>query len=248
MKILLTNDDGYLAPGIYHLARELEKYHEVTIVAPETEHSGKSHSITLWHPIFVKKEEIEGLKGPVYSVSGTPADCVRVALDHIIKDPDVVFSGCNLGYNAGMDILYSGTVSAAIEANVYNKTAVAVSAQWLKGTADYEGASKKAVEIFHSLEDFVTSKTMVLNINVPEGETRGVEICAVGGVIYDDYFVECQEDGNFSLQVKGRNKAKFEEGTDRYYLHMGYATVTPLIYDLTNQSLIQEAKDHLGQL
>ncbi|MDO5714223.1 MAG: 5'/3'-nucleotidase SurE [Tissierellia bacterium] len=244
MKILLTNDDGYLAPGILTLAKALEEKHEVIVVAPEHEHSGKSHSITLWHPLLVRKVELEGVKGPVYSVSGTPADCVRVAMEHILEEPvDLVFSGCNLGYNAGMDIVYSGTVSAAIEANVYDIPAVAVSAQWIKGTANFEFAVKKAMEIFEETKDFVMSQTMVLNINVPyEEDIKGVKVCAMGGVIYDYYFMEPKENGDFTLQVKGRNKTKLEEGTDRYYLDKNYATVTPLIYDLTNRALIEECK------
>lgn len=249
MKILLTNDDGYLAPGILAMAKELEREHEVTIVAPEQEHSGQSHSITLWHPLLVRRETLAGVKGPVYSVSGTPADCVRVALEHIVEDIDVVFSGCNLGYNAGMDIVYSGTVSAAIEANVYDVPAVAVSAQWKHGTANFDLGAKTAMKVFDKAKDFITGRTMVLNINVPFDEpVKGVEVCAIGGVIYDYYFMEPKEDGNFTLQVKGRNKAKFEEGTDRYYLAKNYATVTPLIYDLTNRDLIDECKNHCKKL
>ena len=86
MKILLTNDDGYKAPGIYALAKRLEKNHQLILVAPEVEHSGMSHSITLRRPLEIRKEKLEGIQSPVYSVQGTPADCVRVALNHLVED------------------------------------------------------------------------------------------------------------------------------------------------------------------
>src|SRR5690606_19674244 len=120
MRLLLVNDDGIHAEGINKLAMELEKKHEVTIVAPNDERSAQSHALTLRKPLIVKEVKLEGIKSRAYSVSGTPADCVRIALDQLIKEPvDLVISGINKGLNVGMDVLYSGTVSAAIEANLY---------------------------------------------------------------------------------------------------------------------------------
>lgn len=250
MKILLTNDDGYRAPGIAALAKELEKNHEVIIVAPEVEHSGQSHAITLGAPLIVREETLPDIRSKVYSVTGTPADCVRVAMDYIVKDHkiDVVFSGCNLGYNAGMDIVYSGTVSAAIEANVYHLPAVAVSTQWVNGSLTYDTAAKFSCQIFEQVKPIFLEKSMVLNINVPYGkydDIKGVKVCEIGGPIYDYYFMEPNNDGSLSLQLKGRNAAKLVEGTDRYYLDQGFVTVTPLIYDLTNKQLINEFKSWL---
>ena len=104
MNILLTNDDGVFAPGIKELGSQLlEKGYNVTIVAPEEQNSGKSHAITLMKKLYVKKVKIEGLSCNAYSVSGTPADCVRTAVELFSKEYDYCFSGCNLGYNAGMD-------------------------------------------------------------------------------------------------------------------------------------------------
>src|SRR5690606_31615712 len=114
MKILLVNDDGINAIGIQALAKEFEKDYEVVIVAPEGQRSAAGHSITLTKPILVRKVNIPGIKSRAYSISGSPADCVRVALDKLVDGQvDVVLSGINLGLNVGADVLYSGTVSAA---------------------------------------------------------------------------------------------------------------------------------------
>ena len=131
MKILLTNDDGIMAEGIQTLAKELEKEHEVIIVAPDIQKSAQSHAITLFKPLVIKTVKLEGIKGKAYSVNGTPADCVRAGIEALTDKPiDLVFSGINIGLNSGMDILYSGTVSAAIEASIYNMPSIAVSTEY----------------------------------------------------------------------------------------------------------------------
>lgn len=246
MKILLTNDDGVFAPGIRALAKELEKKHEVTIVAPEEEHSGQSHAITINKAMIVKDVELEGIKSKAYSVSGTPADCVRTAMDKILdQKPDVVFSGCNLGFNAGMDILYSGTVSAAIEANVFDIPSVAVSSKWVEGGARFDTAARVALEIFDKVQDRLLAEetpTMVLNINVPYmdyEELKGIRAAEIGGAVYDYYFEE-EIEGERTLVLKGRNRFENLDGTDRAYLDQGYVSLTPLIYDMNNRDLISK--------
>ncbi len=128
MRLLLTNDDGINAKGIYALAKELEKNHEVIIVAPDNERSACGHSITLTRPLIVKEIKLEGLKSKAFSVDGTPADCVKIAINKLIDSKiDMVVSGINKGLNLGTDVLYSGTVSAAIEASIYKIPAMAIS-------------------------------------------------------------------------------------------------------------------------
>lgn len=243
MKILLTNDDGVFAPGIKALAKELEKEHEVIVIAPEEEHSGQSHAITINRALIVKDVELEGIKSKVYSVSGTPADCVRVAMDKILEEkPDVIFSGCNLGYNAGMDILYSGTVSAAVEGNIFEIPSLAVSTKWVEASGRFDTAAKIAIEIFNMVKDDLLhpkTPTMVLNINVPYmdyEELKGIKVAEIGDATYDYYFEE-EVDGNRSLVLKGRNTKDSLEGTDRAYLEEGFVTLTPLIYDFNNTKL-----------
>ncbi|MDR7854998.1 5'/3'-nucleotidase SurE [Tissierella sp.] len=246
MRILLTNDDGIMAEGIYTLAKELEKEHEVIIVAPETQRSAQSHAITLFQPLVVKEVELEGLKSKAYSISGTPADCVRAGLEVLAKGPvDMVFSGINIGLNSGMDILYSGTVSAAIEANIYKIPSIAVSAEWIDGNVNFKTAAKYAMDILHSIENKLRESNIVLNINSPflnPEDIKGIKVCKIGGAIYDYYFMEHNEEGEKTLKLKGRKETEVEEDTDRYYLSQGYVTVTPLHYDLTNFGLLGEVK------
>lgn len=250
MRILVTNDDGIRAGGIKTLAQVLEKEHEVIIVAPETQMSAQSHAITLHDPLKVKEVKLDGINSTAYSVSGTPADCVRAGIEAIIEGKvDLVVSGINLGYNSGMDILYSGTVSAAIEANIYNIPSIAVSAEWMDHTANYEVAAKYTMEVLDKIGDNLLETTMVLNINTPYDikEGREIKVCKIGGVIYDIYHMENNGNGEHSLTLKGRKEAKFEEGTDRYCLDKGYPTLTPLFYDLTNEKLIEDVKNWFGK-
>lgn len=250
MKILITNDDGIMAEGIYALAKELEKDNEVTIVAPESQRSAQSHAITLHKPLTIKEVKLEGLNSKAYSISGTPADCVRASMELIVdKNIDIVFSGINAGFNAGMDILYSGTVSAAIEANIFNKPAIAVSTQWVEDKFNYEIAAKYARKILEETKDYLLKTNIVLNLNTPyelDSIDKEIKICKIGGVIYDYYYIEQSENDEKVLKLKGRKETEFLEGTDRYYLSKGYPTLTPLHYDLTNFDLIESVKGWIG--
>lgn len=247
MRILLTNDDGVMAEGIYTLAKELEKDHEVIIVAPDIQRSAQSHAITLFQPLVAKEVKLEGLKSKAYSVSGTPADCVRAAIEVLAQGPiDLVFSGINLGYNSGMDILYSGTVSAAIEANIYKIPSIAVSAEYNDGGARFDTAATYARKILESAKDDLIKSNIVLNVNTPyldEKDIKGIEVCKIGGPIYDYYVIEDSGNGERTINVKGRKDKELDKDTDRYYLSSGYVTVTPLNYDLTNYNLMEKVKD-----
>lgn len=247
MRILLTNDDGILADGIYTIAKELEKDYEVIIVAPETQKSAQSHAITLHKPLIIKEVKLEGIKSKAYSISGTPADCVRAGIEAIVKDKiDLVVSGINLGLNSGMDIIYSGTVSAAIEANIYNIPSIAISAEWMNGTANYAIAAKYAKKVLEQSKAKILNTNIVLNLNTPyelNDTNKELKVCTIGGAIFDYYFLEEQENGERILTLKGRKDTEHEEGTDRYYLEKGYATITPLKYDLNNFNLLDSVKN-----
>lgn len=238
MRILLTNDDGIMADGIKILAKELESDYEVIIVAPENQNSAQSHAITLHKPLIIKEVKLDGIKSKAYSISGTPADCVRAGIEAIIKDKiDLVVSGINFGFNSGMDIIYSGTVSAAIEANIYNIPSIAVSAEWMNGHSNYSIAAKYTKKILEETKHELLSSNIVLNINTPydlNDIEKEIKICSIGGTIYDYYFVEEQENGEKSLTLTGRRDTEFDKGTDRYFLSKGFATVSPLKYDLNN--------------
>nr|WP_300003358.1 5'/3'-nucleotidase SurE [Tissierella sp.] len=245
MRILLTNDDGIMAEGIYTMARELEKEHEVIIIAPDSERSAQSQAITIGSALIVKEVQLDGLKNTSYSVSGTPADCVRVGFDKLIEgDIDMVVSGTNKGSNAGMDILYSGTVSAAIEANIYKKPSIAVSAKEMHGNCRFDLAAKYTSLLLDKTKDQHKDSKILLNLNVPymEDEPKGVKVCPIGDTMLDYYVMKISKDGIRSVQVEGRTEIEYTDGTDRYFLNAGYVTVTPLKYDLTNFDLLDEVE------
>lgn len=250
MRLLLVNDDGIHAEGIQRLAKELEKDYELTIVAPADERSAQSHALTLRKPLVVKEVELGDIKSKAYSVSGTPADCVRVALDKLLAEPvDMVLSGINRGLNVGMDVLYSGTVSAAIEANLYNIPSIALSAQWENGNINYDIAVKYGKYILEKLKEKLLENNMIISINTPlikDEEVKGIKVCKIGGVVYDYYVMEDgQIKGESVLKADGRMREIEEEDTDRYYISQGYVTITPLQYNLTNFQLIDKVKDWL---
>lgn len=246
MRILLTNDDGIMAEGIYTLAKELEKRHEVIIIAPDSERSAQSQAITLGSALIVKEIQINDLKHVSYSVSGTPADCVRVGFDKLIEgNVDMVVSGTNRGLNAGMDILYSGTVSAAIEANIYNKPSIAISAEVKNGKCRFDLAAEYVSIVLDKTKDKHKHSRILLNLNVPyiKEEPKGIKICRIGDTILDYYVMKISKEGIRSLKVDGRTKIEYTEGTDRYFLNEGYITLTPLNYDLTNFELLDRVEE-----
>lgn len=250
MKILLTNDDGVLAEGIRILAKELQKEHEVIIIAPDKERSAQSHSITLFKPLVIKEVKLEGIEGKVYSVAGTPADCVRAGIEALAKDSiDFVCSGINRGLNSGMDILYSGTVSAAIEASVYKIPSIAVSAELKETKINYDIAAKYAVDILDKSISELVGTNIVLNINAPytEKDVKGIKVCKAGDIINDYYLIGENGEGERYIQTNGRRDIEFTKDTDRYFLRKGYATVTPLHYDLTNFKTLQKVQDWLSK-
>ena len=244
MNILLTNDDGIMSPGLIELAYALQEKHNVYIVAPETEQSAKSQAITIKSEMQLKKHDIEGIVNDAFSLSGTPADCVRVALDVLYKDEiDLVFSGTNRGLNAGADILYSGTVSACVEGNVYKLPGVAVSAEvYEEEPVDFVTAAKYAVDIFEEYKTLIMGRQIVLNINVPhikEGEIKGVKVCEVGDVIYDSFIIENENENGKTIKGNGRQVREFIEGSDRYYLDKDYVTISPIQYRFNDPELLK---------
>ncbi len=246
MRILLVNDDGINADGIYAIAKELEKEHELIIVAPDTQRSAQSHSITLFNEIKLKEVRLDGLNSQAFSISGTPADCVRVGLETLIKEPvDLVVSGINMGYNSGMDVLYSGTVSAAIEANLYEIPSLALSAEYKDGGSNFEVAARYGREILTKIKkDFLKSK-LVLNVNVPHsdyGNIKGIKNCRIGDPITDRYIIAEENGDEKTIRVVGRKDTLIKEGTDRYYLGKGYVTITPINYDYTHFTFL----DHIN--
>lgn len=243
MKILLTNDDGITSEGIRLLGMELQKHHDVYIAAPASENSAVSRAITLRNKLDLKKVKIEGIENEAYSLSGTPADCVRIALQILYDDIDVVFSGINRGYNAGIDIQYSGTVGAAAEALVYGKPAVAVSTEFANGGSDFELAAKFVPVVFERYKELIMAEPIVLSINVPkleETDLRGYKVCELGGIVQDQYNLEKKSDDHWELNVENRSPIDIVPDSDHHFLKKGYITITPIKYSFGNEDIIEK--------
>ena len=245
MKLLLTNDDGINAKGIYALAKELEKNHEVIIIAPHSERSACGHSITLTRPLVVREANLQGLKSKAFSVDGTPADCVKIGINKLINGKvDMVVSGINKGLNLGTDVLYSGTVSAAIEAAIYKIPSMAISMDIKKDVETYEMAAKYAGEILEKAIENGISNDIVLNVNIPllhEDEIKGIKVCKIGSRLYNNVYLETVGKNNETqYEIKGEVKDIHDENSDTIYFKEGYVTVTPLHYDLTNFKILND--------
>lgn len=249
MKILLVNDDGIHADGLLVLAKELEKDNQVIIVAPDDQRSACGHSITLGRPLTVRKTKIDGVTSKAYSVNGTPADCVRIGVLKLCDNEgfDIIMSGINRGVNLGRDILYSGTVSAAIEAAINNIPSIAVSAHLDGEKINYVAATKYAAITLKLAKKNYIGSNVVLNLNVPSIEAskiKGIKVCKSSGRLYDDRYKETGRNGDEVTYIANGIKNKIhDEGTDVQYLKDGYVTLTPLHYDLTDYKTIEKLKE-----
>ncbi len=239
MKLLLSNDDGVFASGIRVLAETLSKTHEIFVSAPDAERSGVSRSMTLFEPLRAKPTKIEGLPEiPAYAVSGTPVDCVRLALGNLFPAPDIVVSGINLGPNLGTDVLYSGTVAAAHEAALLGYQAIAVSSLSYKG--EFLETAARVAEI---AVDYISEHPMdfgtLLNINVPGipyEELKGIKVTSTCIQQYELEFIEREDPlgRKYYWPPHGRTSCSDGMDVDDRWAREGYVTVTPLMYDLTD--------------
>ncbi|MDR7865607.1 MAG: 5'/3'-nucleotidase SurE [Sporomusaceae bacterium] len=248
MRILLTNDDGINAPGIQALWRELATIGEVTVVAPDSERSATSQSITVHHPIRVDQFCIDDPPLCAWRVGGTPTDCVKMAVEALLPvKPDVVVSGINQGPNMGTDVLYSGTVSAAIEGALHGIPAIAVSLATFK-PADFRPAARFARKLVLELAERTLPPDTLLNVNVPplpDEALAGVEVTTLGVIEYENTF-ERREDprGRIYYWMGGSLKdTDNKDGTDVMAVKKGKISVTPIHFDLTNYGIIKLIKE-----
>lgn len=242
MNILITNDDGIRSKGIQAIASRLQSTHNVLVVAPDTQRSASSHSITLDKAIIVKEEKIKGVKGQCFSVSGTPVDCTKIGITTIsLEKIDIVVSGINDGFNLGTDVIYSGTVSAAVEGALNNIPAIALSCDG--SDESYKVAAECAENILKNLEGMDIGNT-VLNINIPsinKKEIKGLKVCKIGERNYNNIYVELEKgDSHRVYKITGESDDLDQDNTDVDMIKMGYVTVTPLHYDLTNFKLLNK--------
>ncbi len=247
MQILLTNDDGIEAIGINELRRELSSLGSLTVVAPDRERSASGHGITIHKPLRVHKMDYENCAA--YSVSGTPADCVKLAVQELMKQqPDIIVSGINSGANLGTDVLYSGTVSGAVEGIIAGIPSIAVSLA-LNKMSNFKMAAKITYKIIKKVLKNGLPEETLLNINVPDIETnnnieyeitrlgirkytdsiekridpRGYEYYWVGGQVID---IECNKNDGICTDISSITQNK--------------VSITPIHLDLTNFRIIDE--------
>ncbi len=249
MKLLLSNDDGVFAGGIRALATELNRHHEIFVSAPDRERSAVSRAMTLNEPLRAQKTRIEGLpEVPAFAVSGTPVDCVRLALGNLFSAPDIVVSGINLGANLGTDVLYSGTVAAAHEAALLGYPAIAISSLSHKG--EYlETAARIASFAVDYLSEHPLSFGTVLNVNVPSVPYEALKGIKVTPLAIEEYaleYVEREDPFGRTYYWCPRGCTTCSEGmdVDDRWAREGYVTLTPVTYDLTQFSRMGEMVAH----
>ena len=249
IRILLTNDDGIFANGINAVAAALAATYDLTIVAPEGNQSGSSHSLTLGDILPIREVTMPcGLKG--FALRGTPTDCVLVALLDVMKDnpPDIVVSGCNHGPNVGVDVLYSGTVSAALEGLRQGHPSIAVSLDMVHGVQPhhFETAAEVLMEILAEpafYADLVKAPA-ILNVNVPNvplTDVRGIMITKQGFRAYENFVEKQFSPGGRAYYWIAGNSGPHDAkpGSDGYALISDYVSVTPINLDLTCDELLK---------
>lgn len=246
MRVLLSNDDGVDAPGISALFTRLQRTEDVWVVAPATEQSAQSHSLTMHRPLRVVRHGERR-----FAVSGTPADCIYLGLHHVMKGapPDLVVSGINHGSNLGTDVHYSGTVAAAREACLQGYPAIAISLENPgEGTALQWGtASVVAERVIQALRDHPLPPRVFLNVNVPNlphPELKGIKACRLSDRFYDPYVEERLDPrGRPYLWIGGRHSHFGDDPeSDGPAVEAGWATVTPMTATSTVEELVSSLR------
>ncbi len=238
LKILLSNDDGVYAEGINTLAKELSAIADITIVAPDRNRSGASNSLTLEQPLRIKE-----IAPQIYSVQGTPTDCIYFALNELMSDdmPDMVLSGINHGANLGDDVLYSGTVAAAMEGHFLGVQSIAFS---LVGNSNFASAARIARQLVEQHIKQPIPANRLLNVNIPDrpyAHTSDIKITRLGTRHHAENMIKQQDPRGVDIYWLGPPGQMRDAGedTDFYAIEHGFISVTPLKVDLTaHESLV----------
>lgn len=246
MRILISNDDGYFAPGLACLAQHLSALGEVTVVAPERDRSGASNSLTLDRPLNLRRAP-----SGFYYVDGTPTDCVHLAVTGLLeKQPDLIVSGINAGANMGDDTIYSGTVAAATEGFLLGVPSIAVS---LVGHAEahYETAARVAVELVRRFQQQPFPRPWLLNVNVPDvpyDALQGMVVTRLGKRHKAEPVIKANNPhGQTVYWVGPPGQAQDAgEGTDFAAIAQGKVSITPLQIDLTHYSQLETVRAWIG--
>ncbi len=239
--ILVTNDDGINAPGIATLIRLMAQLGDVVVVAPDSPQSAMGHAITISKPLRLHKIQLfEGID--TYQCSGTPVDCVKLAIDKVLhRKPDLCVSGINHGANSSINVIYSGTMSAAVEGCIEGIPSVGFSLSDFSMEADFTPCEDIITAVCKNILEKGLPEGNLLNVNFPKTKNiKGVKICRQAKAKWEEEFDERKDPhgrnyywltGKFELMDRG-------EDTDEYALSQGYASIVPVMYDLTAHNLI----------
>ena len=247
MRILLSNDDGYFAPGIECLARVLAQLADITVVAPERDRSGASNSLTLDRPLSLRRTA-----NGFYHVNGTPTDCVHLAVTGMLEElPDMVVSGINNGANLGDDTIYSGTVAAATEGFLLGVPSIAVSL-CSRAAVNFETAAQVTLELVQMIQRQKSREPLLLNVNVPDvpyAELRGKVVTRLGKRHKAESVVRTVTPRNETVYWVGAAGEAQDagEGTDFYAVSHNQVSITPLQIDLTHNAQLPLIRNWLAQ-
>ena len=243
--ILVTNDDGITAPGIRKLIKVMSQIGEVVVVAPDSPQSAMSHAITINSTLHCTQIDLEQSNHLEYRCSGTPADCVKLAVNEILeRKPDICVSGINHGSNSSINVIYSGTMSAAIEAGIEGIQAIGFSLLDYRWSADFDAIENYVKKITLSALENKIPSNVVLNVNFPklkEEEIRGIKICRQAKAYWVEEFDKRTNPMGLDyywLTGKFINEDKGED-TDEWALSNGYISIAPVEFDLTAHHAIK---------
>ena len=240
--ILVTNDDGITAPGIINLVEAVKDLGKIVVVAPDKPQSGMGHAITIGHPLRLHAVnsfvDIEA-----YQCSGTPVDCVKLAVDKILhRKPDLCISGINHGANHSINVIYSGTMSAAVEAAIESIPSIGFSLLDYSIDANFDGSRKYARMIVQKMLAQPMDKHCILNVNFPAVDPsliKGVKLCRQAYAKYEEDFIERNDPHGRKYYWLTGEFVNFDEGkdTDVWALEHNYVSIVPVQFDLTNYEL-----------
>lgn len=246
--ILVTNDDGITAPGIRALIEMMKDLGDVYVVAPDSPQSGKGHAITIDSTLHVEQMSLKNGADKEWSCSGTPVDCVKIACDKILpRRPDLCVSGINHGSNSSINVIYSGTMSAAVEAGIEGVPSIGFSLCDFSYHADFFAAQKFIKQIAKEVLNNGLPTGTVLNVNIPkqtEEELKGIKICRQANAKWDEEFEERKDPRGRDYYWLTGKFVNMDNGqdTDEWALENGYISVVPVQFDLTAYKSIDVLK------
>lgn len=247
--IFVTNDDGYASRGMEAAIEVARRFGRVVVIAPETVQSGMSQAITMYNPLYLRRipreDDVE-----MYALNGTPVDCVKMAFDHLLRDErvDLVLSGINHGSNSAVNVLYSGTMGAAIEGSFYGCPAIGLSLCDHSADADFTAAVHYCTKIVRSVVEGGMAAPLCLNVNVPVGgvdSLAGVRVCRQNrGFWREEFYRRHDPRGREYYWLTGDfvNAEPGSEDTDEWALSHGYVSVVPVHVDLTDYTRLDELR------